>query len=168
MKSTIIVIGGLPCSGKTTLGKELSTLLNLPVISKDELEAAIVRKGLASNKSMNGVGYEVMASIAKAHVESGSSVIFDFIASKNRVIECWPSLLNLNVKYVECTCPEEQLHKERIHSRQRNIEGWYELTWEEVLKIKKIYQPMRSERLVLESSRELSANVELARNFIQS
>ena len=65
MESKIIVIGGIPCAGKTTLSKEVSKELKLPVVSKDEIEAAVVRKGLASSKEMNGVGYEVMRSLGE-------------------------------------------------------------------------------------------------------
>ncbi len=163
--SKLIVIGGLPCCGKTTLAKELSSLLSLPVISKDELEAAIARKGLVSNKKMNGVGYELMATIAKNHIDSDSSVIFDFVASKNRVLECWPSLYNSEIKYIECVCNNEELHKKRIQSRNRNIVGWYELTWEEVLEIKSVYEPLFPERHIVDSANALTENIELARKY---
>lgn len=168
MMSALIVIGGLPCSGKTTLAKAVSKRLSIPIISKDEIEAAIARKGLAGNKDMRGVGYEVMATLAKSYVDSGSSVIFDFIASKNRVLECWPQLLDGGIKYIECVCSDEEVHKERVQSRSRGIDGWYELTWAEVLKVKANYEPLFSESVVLDSVNELAENVELAVEYINS
>jgi adenylate kinase family enzyme len=39
----IIVIGGIPGTGKSTLANGLSMNLNIPVFSKDELEATIAR-----------------------------------------------------------------------------------------------------------------------------
>ncbi|RXJ71658.1 hypothetical protein CS022_20145 [Veronia nyctiphanis] len=168
MDAQLIVIGGLPGTGKTTLSKALSKRLELPVFSKDELEAAVSRAEIASNRQMNGVGYELMDTIAHAHIDSCRSVIFDFIASKNRIIECWPSLLSMPVKYIECICSDESRHQERILSRERGIKGWYELSWEDVAQIKAIYNPYTSERLILDTAAELDKNIKLALKYIDS
>jgi predicted kinase len=166
VESKIIVIGGMPCAGKTTLSKEVSKELKLPVVSKDEIEAAVARKGLASSKEMNGVGYEVMRSLAKGFIESGCAAIFDFTAAKSRVEQCWPELFELNIKYIECVCSNEKVHKERAESRFRDIEGWYELSWSEILEIQSNYEPLRPERLVLDSANELRTNVKDAIEYI--
>ncbi len=96
----IIIIGGVPGAGKTTLANELSKTLNVPAFSKDELEAAIVRKGFSSNKEMNGVGYEIMSTLAKRQIKNGNSTIFDFIASKKRTIALWPDINNIEYKFI--------------------------------------------------------------------
>ncbi len=51
MAETLILINGLPASGKSTLSKQLSTALSVPVVSKDVLK-------------------EVFAEIAQGHVSS--------------------------------------------------------------------------------------------------
>ncbi|RKF18839.1 hypothetical protein DBZ36_10645 [Alginatibacterium sediminis] len=168
MDAQLIVIGGLPGVGKTTLARDLSKCLELPVFSKDELEAAVSRTGLASNKQMKGVGYELMDTIAQAHIDSCSSVIFDFIASENRITECWPSLRSMPVKYIECICSDESKHQERILSRVRGIEGWYELSWEDIVQIKSIYSPYTSERLILDTVEDIDKNIKLALKYIVS
>jgi adenylate kinase family enzyme len=163
---TIIVIGGVPGTGKSTLAKALSKVLNIPAFSKDELEAAIARKGLFSSKDMRGVGFEIMSVLAKNQIENNNSAIFDLIASRSRVIEQWPQLLECEVKYIECICSNEEIHKERIESRNRNIEGWYELLWDDVLSIKSFFNPLMTERLTLDSMNGLSANIKLAVGYV--
>ena len=60
MAPRIIVIGGVPGAGKSTLASALSRKLNIPVFNKDLLESVIVQNGLVSVSELNGVGYELM------------------------------------------------------------------------------------------------------------
>ncbi len=166
MYATMIVIGGIPGTGKSTLANALSNDMNVPVFSKDELEAAVVRKDLCSNKDMHGVGYEIMATLAKRQFGNDNSAIFDFIASRNRVEELWPQLLEIEYKYIECVCSNQDIHKERIDSRKRNITGWYDLAWEDILNIQSNYQPLMPERLILDSINNLNANVKMAKEYV--
>ena len=166
MKPSLVLIGGLPCSGKTTLAREISKVLNIPSVSKDELEAAVSRKGLCPNKETNGVGYEIMATLANNFRDSGNSIILDFIASKERTISQWPEILDHKIIYIECVCTDLKIHKERINSRNRDINGWYELTWETLLEIKSIYQPFNEEHLVLDSLNNLTINSQRAVTYV--
>lgn len=166
MNPTMIVIGGVPGAGKSTLAKELSKELNIPAFSKDELEAAVSRRGLCNNKETKGVGFEIMAVLAKNQIENNNSAIFDFIASKSRIMEQWPELLESEIKYIECICSNEDIHRERIQSRNRNIEGWYELVWEDVLTIRKYFQPLMDDRLILDSVNDLNENVAKAIEYV--
>lgn len=166
MNPTLIIIGGVPGTGKSTLAKALSKELNIPAFSKDELEAAVARKGLCNNKETRGVGFEIMAVLAKNLFENNSGAIFDFIASKHRTEEQWPHLLNYDVKYIECICSIVEVHKERIQSRKRNIEGWYELVWEDVLNVQERFQPLFTDRLILDSVNDLSKNIAMAIEYV--
>ena len=166
MNPTLIIIGGIPGTGKSTLAKALSRELKVPVFSKDELEASIVRAGLSEAKDMRGVGYEIMATLARNQIETGNSAIFDFIASSNRVINLWPDLLFESYIYIECICSDEKIHKDRIEERIRPIEGWYELCWDDVVNIKRVYRVLRTDRLVLDSINDFSDNIKLAVEYV--
>ena len=107
-----------------------------------------------------------MAVLAKNQIENNNSAIFDFIASKSRVIEQWPELLESEIKYIECICSSEEIHRERIQTRNRNIEGWYELVWEDVLTISKYFQPLITDRLVLDSVDNLNENIAKAIEYV--
>lgn len=163
---TIIVIGGISGAGKSTLAKELSKLLNIPSFSKDELEAAVSRKGLCNNKDTKNVGYELLSVLAQNQIDNNGSVIIDFIASKQRVMALWPKLLTNDIKYIECICSNVDIHKQRIESRNRGITGWYELTWSDVLKTKKVFQPLQENRLVLDSTNSLNDNIDKAIKYV--
>jgi hypothetical protein len=67
---------------------------------------------------------------------------------------------NAHFVVIECVCSNEGLHKDRMKVRKRNIEGWAELKWEDVLEVKLRYAPWKGERLILDSVNDFQENVD--------
>jgi predicted kinase len=167
MAPRIIIIGGIPGTGKTTLAELLSNELGVSLFNKDKLEAAIIRRGLAKKNTLNGVGYELLAELAEGEINQGRSVILDCIASATRVQEFWSNITSQDIKYIECICSSISLHKERIENRELNIQGWYEITWSDIQSIKETYQPFSENRLILDSVESLSMNLKKAIDYVR-
>ena len=168
MNPRIILIGGVPGTGKTTLAKAISTNLNITLLNKDNLEATLVEKGISSIDNLNGIGYALMERITLSELTLGRSVILDCVASRQRVDEHWEPLKNKDIKYIECICSNSTLHRTRLESRERNMRGWYELTWDDVKKIAKSYEPCFTKRLVIDSTKQLKKNLEKALEYVSS
>jgi predicted kinase len=74
----LIVLSGLPGSGKSALAEGLSRILSMPVFSVDPIEAAMWRGGLA--KAQTGIAaYGVAISLADEHLRLGHSVVIDAV-----------------------------------------------------------------------------------------
>jgi predicted kinase len=74
----LIVLSGLPGSGKSVLAEGLSRSLSVPVFSIDPIEAAMWRGGLA--KAQTGIAaYDVAIALADEHLRLGHSVIADAV-----------------------------------------------------------------------------------------
>lgn len=166
MEARVIIIGGLPGTGKTTLANNLADAMGGVTYTKDLLEAAVVRSGLAKANHLKGVGYELLKTLALNSFNNGKSPILDCIATAQRVSLYWENLIELPIKYIECICSNEALHQDRLESRERGIEGWYELTWQDVLEIKQKYKPFQKSRLILDSVNSLNENTIKALEYV--
>src|SRR4030088_2247250 len=99
---TLIVLSGLPGSGKSVLAESLSRALSVPIFSIDPIEAAMWRAGLA--KTETGVA---------ANPVEAPRPAWRNLAAKHRV----------SLKIIECVCSDETMHRQRIEGRVRSIAG---------------------------------------------
>lgn len=168
MTPRIVLIGGIPGTGKTTLSKEISNCLGIPYFNKDLLESALIEKNSCSPQELNGVGYVLMERIALSELKFGRSVILDCVASSKRVHEHWTSFKTKDIRYIECVCSDRELHKSRLESRERNIPSWYELTWSDIENILIGYEPCFEERLCIDSIKPLKENIKKVLKYVSN
>src|SRR5580704_17410140 len=132
---SLIVLSGLPGSGKSTVAEGLSRTLSIPLFSIDPIEAAMWRGGLS--KDQTGIAaYDVAIALADEHLRLGHSVIVDAVNPIEAPRAAWRSLAakhRAELKIIECVCADEAIHRRRVEARVRGIEGMPELTWERVL-----------------------------------
>ncbi|GHF15639.1 hypothetical protein GCM10014715_83620 [Streptomyces spiralis] len=70
----LIVIGGLPGTGKTTLARLLAARIGAVQVRIDTIEQAIVRSGLARHP-VGPAGYVIGYALAGEHLRQGLTVI---------------------------------------------------------------------------------------------
>jgi predicted kinase len=152
----LIVVAGLPGSGKSTVAEALSRALSLPVLSIDPIEAAMWRGGLA--RAETGIAaYEVAIALADEHLRLGHSAIVDAVNPVEAPRAAWRDLAarhRADLRIIECVCADEEVHRQRIEARVRNIAGMPEITWARVLQRRSEYQPWTDPRLMLDTSIE--------------
>jgi predicted kinase len=158
---TLIVLSGLPGSGKTVLAESLSRALSVPVFSIDPIEAAMWRAGL--DKTETGVAaYEVTRALADEHLRLRHSVIVDAVNPAEAPRAAWRNLAakhRVSLKIIECVCSDETMHRQRIEGRVRSIAGTHELTWARLLQRRAEYEAWTDPRLVLDTSRTSPAQL---------
>jgi predicted kinase len=169
----LIVMTGLPGCGKSTIAEALGRELSIPVFAKDWLEASLRVAGLHENPAcrdrLGWAGYQLLYTLASRQLALGQSVILDSAASFESIRERWRNLANeykATWHVIECTCSDETLHAQRLNHRQRNIPGWYEFGYEEVVRVRKHYQGPAEPRLTLDSVHSLDDNIRQALAYI--
>lgn len=163
----LIIFTGLPGTGKSSIAEMVGQTLGCPVFAKDWLEATLRRSGLVENTGY--AAYELLTTLAKRQLRLGQSAVLDSVASITAVREQWRTLAQTHQadwRVIECVCSEQTLHKMRLAERQRNIPGWHELTWADVVRVQGYFAPWAEERLVLDAKRPFAENLMLALDYI--
>jgi predicted kinase len=74
----LIILGGLPGTGKTTIARELARQLDAVHLRIDSIEQAIRESGIAEGP-MNDAGYRVGYAVAEDNLRVGRLVIADSV-----------------------------------------------------------------------------------------
>jgi predicted kinase len=164
MPPSLVVFSGLPGTGKSSLAEAAGRALGWPVFTKDRLEAALWRSGIArdAGRGSGWAGYELLTTLAEQQLRLGQAAILDSVAGREAIRRQWRELAvqsGSNFGVVECICSDEAVHRARLNGRQRGIPGWYELDWAEVERIRAEYEPWSDERLTVDMVRSFDENL---------
>jgi predicted kinase len=168
----LVVMTGLPGTGKSAIADAVARALPAPVFSVDPLEAALLRSGINREQNSGIAAYEVAADLARSQIQLGQSAIVD-------AVNAWESLrrwyLGLAEPFgapavlIETICSDRRLHRELLETRDRGIEGWiYEPNWQDVELRMLEYEPSSLERLVLDAIDPLRDNTRAAIDYVNA
>ncbi|NYT04232.1 MAG: ATP-binding protein [Candidatus Methanofastidiosa archaeon] len=162
----LIVITGLPGTGKTTIAEELAKKIDAIVLSTDKIRKTIFEKPVYNEEDKRIVYNELFSQTSKS-LSKGKNVILDGTfytkALRKRAKEVG-ELFGKNVYFVYCETPEEIL-KERIENR---LDKYSDADYSVYIKMKKIFEKFEEEVIKIDTSQNLSDNVEAIKTKIYS
>jgi predicted kinase len=170
-KPVLIVMSGLPGSGKSSIAERIAEQLQIPIFSVDPIEAAILEAGIQQGFETGLAAYLVAATLASEHLKLGISVVIDAVNAEEEGKDTWRELgwkYGLTPIVLEVVVSNQALHRRRIQSRVRDLHGFSEVTWEQVEARRKKFTPWKEPALLLDSATDLDANVALAVQYIQA
>ena len=159
---TLVVMSGLPGTGKTTLAEICSRQLCAPVFNRDRIEATLWRGGIGRELRSDQIANELLTVLAEEQLNLGCSAIIDSVATTEGLRDEWRRLAkqqNALFRAIECVCSNEAIHRTRLSTRQRNVPGWYEVGWDEVLEVRSRFEPWHGEHLTVDCVRPLAENI---------
>jgi predicted kinase len=165
----LIVMSGLPGSGKSAIAERLAQRLKLPMLSVDPIESAILQAGIQRSFETGLAAYLVAQTLADGQLKLGNSVIIDAVNAEEEGKDIWRTLARkhrLTPTILLVTVSDRSLHRQRVESRVRGIPGIPEVTWQMVEARERAFTPWKEPTLTLDGSRELDANVEDALRYI--
>jgi predicted kinase len=130
----LIIFGGLPGVGKTTIARELARQLGATHVRVDSIEQAIRDSG-ALSQPLNDVGYRVANAIAEDNLRLGRTVIADSVNPIRLSRDAWIGVAHraqVSAAEVELICSDPKQHRRRVETRAVDITGLSLPTWEEV------------------------------------
>ncbi|MEM8662995.1 MAG: AAA family ATPase [Pseudomonadota bacterium] len=149
---SLIVMSGLPGTGKTTISKVLARDLSAFHLRIDTIEAALKRSMLRIHPAQDA-GYLAAYGVAADNLFGETIVIAD---SVNPVLEsrlAWQDTArsaNAQLVEVEVVCSDVQMHRQRVEARMADIPALAVPDWKSVAS--HAYQPWTSPRLVIDTA----------------
>src|SRR5262249_18982768 len=163
--SALIVFGGLPGTGKTTVSREMTIRLAATYLRIDAIEQTLRGAGL----TVDAAGYAVANALAAENLKLGRIVIADCVNPVLASRAGWRQTALKNsarMVEIEVVCSDLALHRQRVESRSPDIAGLKLPTWDEV--VNRPYEPWDREHLVLDTAdRSLDHLLERAEAYVR-
>jgi predicted kinase len=171
----VVVFTGVPGTGKSTLADEIARGLGAPVVNWDWLIAGLtafpdVQQVLdrIDRDVYRDVGYSLMSQLVEKQLRNRQPVVLDCVV-RERARARWAEIAATHgapVFVVECVCSDIEVHHMRIEGRVRDIPGWNELDWEWVKQSRASYEPLRCDKLVLDTVEPLADSLARVRAYL--
>ncbi len=148
----LIVLGGLPGTGKTTVARGLARDLSAVHVRIDTIEEALRRAG--GPQDLADTGYRVAYGVALDNLRAGHWVVADAVNPIALTREAWRAVAEAarsEIVEIEIVCSDPAVHRERVETRVADIPGATLPTWDEVLA--RTYEPWEPEPEVVDTAR---------------
>jgi len=146
----LLIFGGLPASGKSTLSKRVARELRAVYIRVDTIEQTLRDSGY---DEVHSEGYELAYKIAAENLSLGLTVVADSVNSIGITRDAWRSIGKTargSALEIEIVWSDQEEHKRRVETRTVDIEQSTRVTWKDVLN--RDYEPWIQADVVIDTA----------------
>ncbi|HHT0594875.1 TPA: AAA family ATPase [Legionella anisa] len=165
----LIIFGGLPGTGKTTISKIIAKRLNAVYLRVDTIEQTLINlDGYPDSLVIGSEGYLISYAVARENLALGLNVVADSVNPIAITRHDWQEVAKQTESdfiEIELICSDEKVHQSRVEERIADIEGHKQPTWQDVLN--RDYDPWESKHVVIDTSKySIDESVVIIMNFI--
>lgn len=132
----LVIFGGLPGTGKSTIAQSLAGRINAFYLRVDSIEQAIRSSDVMSPDTEIGpAGYMAIYGVAADNLRLGHSVIADSVNPIEITRAAYREVAKqegVGFLEVEVVCSDEAVHRRRVETRRSTVKGLTLPSWEQV------------------------------------
>ena len=163
----LVIFGGLPGVGKTTIARELARQIGAVHLRIDSIEETIRSSGAVS-QPLNDAGYRVAYAVAGDNLRAGRTVIADSVNPIRLTRDAWVEVAahaHVAVLEIEVTCSDITEHRRRVEARLSDIAGLNLPSWKDV--VSREYHPWDREHLIIDTAnRSVERSISMIRDAL--
>lgn len=146
----LIIIGGLPATGKSTLAGALGTEFDALHLRVDTIEQAIVHSGFGTHP-VGPVGYDIGYALAADFLRQGHCVVAESVNPLAVTRDAWRRAgAGFAVIEVEIVCSDPDEHRRRAANRISDVEGLTKPSWQAISA--REYEPWDRDHVVVDTA----------------
>lgn len=148
----LIVFGGLPGTGKSTLAQMLADDLTAVYLRIDTVEQALRNSGAVTG-DMGPFGYVIAYALATDNLRLGRTVVADSVNPVAVTRDAWRRVAQecgAEIFEVEVTCSDIEEHRARVEQRVADVIGLVLPTWRDV--VSRDYAPWDRPHIVIDTA----------------
>jgi predicted kinase len=150
-RAMLIVLGGLPGTGKTTIAREVVARSPSVYLRIDAIEQALMQTRTVNE--VGSSGYVIAYELARSNLALGMRVVADCVNPLPVTRAAWRAVAastSSDILEVEVVCSDSTEHRRRVEGREADIPGFALPTWQAV--VHHDYEAWTSPRLVIDSA----------------
>lgn len=136
MAGVLVVIGGLPGVGKTTVARAVAAALPAAHLRIDAFEVALVRQRLVVDQDhVGGHGYGIALAAADTCLRAGTDVVVDAVfgvAATRGPFRDLAARYGTPAHWLRLTCSDATEHRRRVEERAADLPGHVVPSWVQV------------------------------------
>lgn len=148
----LIIFGGLPGTGKTTLARQLAGHLRAAYLRIDTIELGLAQSSLGIDPAEDA-GYQVAYGVAFDNLALGHTVIADSVNPIELSRSAWRAIADRAGRRaieVQVMCSDPVEHRRRVETRTADLPGFTLPTWEDVCRWD--YEPWDSANVIIDTA----------------
>ena len=166
----LIVLSGMPATGKSAIADGVGHALRLPVYSVDPIESAILRSGIERSFKTGLAAYVVAETLADQALADGLDAVIDAVNAAQPGRDMWRALARkhrVKLAIIECVLSDGELHAARLAARNRGL-ALAEPTWEDVVRRTAEWTSWPEPHLTLDALEPVEINLAKALDYISN